>query len=82
MRWRSGNLSRCRLFENDGYLQEQINPDLWPTVDDSRLSEMEKNRYLNRREAIVMYFKRVDMKEIQRSTQISPQNLRRLVKDA
>lgn len=80
MRWRSGNLSRCRLFEKDGYLQEQVNPDLWPTVDDSRLSEIEKNRYVNRRDAIVMYFKRVDMKEIQRSTHISPQNLRRLVK--
>ncbi|RCW40582.1 hypothetical protein [Paenibacillus prosopidis] len=74
-------MSRIRLQEQDELLPEQVNPELWPTVDDDSLSEEEKLLFTNRKVAVMMYFKREGTQDqIKKATSIDKQNLRRLIK--
>lgn len=60
-------MSRIRLHEQDGLLPEQVNPELWPDVDECALSEEDRRIYNNRKKAILMYFRcegsQADIKE-------------------
>lgn len=74
-------MSRIRLHEVDGLLPEQVNPDMWPDVDESSLSEEVRIVYCRRKKAVMMYFRReATQAEIYEATAIDKQNLRRLVK--
>ncbi|MCY9589844.1 hypothetical protein PC41400_16625 [Paenibacillus chitinolyticus] len=74
-------MSRSRLNENEGLLPEQVNPDLWPTIDEASLTEHSRKIYQNRKTAVLMYFKREkSLHEIKQVTTIDQQNLRRLIK--
>lgn len=69
------------MNEQENLLPEQVNPELWPTVDEEILSDEARLEYLRRKQAVLMYFKREgDYKEIYALTGIREQNLRRLIK--
>lgn len=73
-------MSRMKIIENDELLPDQINPDLWPTVDEMTLNSNDLITYQNRRTAVMMYFKREETQEkIHKITGVSPRNLYRLV---
>ncbi|MBY0009652.1 hypothetical protein [Paenibacillus typhae] len=72
-------MSRTRIIENPHLLPEQTNPDLWPIVDELLLSKEEREIYTMRKNAVVLYFKGDELKNIQVQTGVHPKNLRRLV---
>lgn len=72
-------MSRARIYEKNGLEQEQVNPGLWPTVDESSLNEPARTKYIQRKKAVYMYFSRDSLDYIQQETGISPRNLRRLI---
>jgi putative transposase len=72
---------RVRLTELEGLFEEQKNPELWPSVDESELKELEKEIFLRRKTAVMMYFKREGTTEIiKEATLIGRQELSRLIK--
>jgi len=74
-------MSKFRVNEQDNLLPEQVNPELWPSVDEQTLNTEARVEYLKRKQAVLMYFKREgDYKEIYSLTGIRDQNLRRLIK--
>ncbi|WP_164826768.1 hypothetical protein, partial [Paenibacillus alginolyticus] len=63
-----------------GLAVTQINPELWPTVDELSLNSTDLITYLNRKTAVMLYFKREGtQREIHEITGVSPRNLYRLV---
>ncbi|WP_410768714.1 hypothetical protein [Fontibacillus sp. BL9] len=73
-------MSRIRIYEAADLLPEQINPELWPIVDELLLAEEDRNIYIARKNAVNMYFKGTKVKEIHELTGIHPKNLRRIVR--
>ncbi|KUP23754.1 hypothetical protein [Paenibacillus sp. DMB5] len=72
-------MSRTKIVENPHLLPEQMNPELWPVVDEMLLSEEERTVYVNRKNAVVLYFKGIELKRIYEQTGVHPKNLRRLI---
>ncbi|BFT72311.1 hypothetical protein [Paenibacillus sp. P36] len=73
-------MSRMKLIESEQLLPDQINPDLWPTVNEAILNNNDQAIYQNRKRAIMMYVKReATQKEIHNETGVSPRNLYRLI---
>ncbi|MFX3637404.1 MAG: hypothetical protein ACE3L7_02015 [Candidatus Pristimantibacillus sp.] len=71
---------KTRLDEQEGLFEEQRNPDLWPEVDESRLTNEDREIYLRRKSAVMMYFRREGTtNEIKILTTISRQALNRLI---
>ncbi|MDF2652312.1 MAG: hypothetical protein K0Q73_8117, partial [Paenibacillus sp.] len=74
-------MTRLRITEQEGLLPEQVNPELWPSVDEANLNEKDKEIFKRRKEAILnLYQKQMSFKEIKDATGVSEQNMRRLVK--
>ncbi|XOJ01492.1 hypothetical protein ACMX2M_07090 [Paenibacillus polymyxa] len=73
-------MSRERVYEQIGLATEQTNLELWPSVDETSLTEIERFIYNNRKKAVTMYFQRVSLEEIKQETGIVRQNVRRFVK--
>lgn len=74
-------MSRRKLIESSDYLPEQIQTDLWPTIDVLLLSDSQKSKFLMRKQAVEMYFEnKHTQKEISEITGVKPKNLRRLIK--
>ncbi|MBT2292136.1 hypothetical protein J7E73_23975 [Paenibacillus albidus] len=72
-------MSRSRIYEQDGLEPDQANPELWPSVDENVLNETAHTVYIQRKNAVLMYFRRDSLDSIQHTTGVSPRNLRRLV---
>ncbi|WP_338539536.1 hypothetical protein [Paenibacillus tundrae] len=72
-------MSRSRIYEQDGLEPDQANPELWPSVDENVLTESAHTVYVQRKNAVIMYFRRDDLNNIQHTTGVSPRNLRRLI---
>lgn len=80
-KWRCGEMSRLRVYEKEGLLTEQTNPELWPTVDELSLNEKHRLLFIKRKQAVMMYFKsKSSMAEIHQETGVDPQTLRRVIK--
>lgn len=74
-------MSRNRLHEQEGLLPEQVNPECWPTIDESSLSNVELEIYTRRKQAVLMYFRREGtLSEVKEATSVDSQTIRRLVK--
>ncbi|WP_339816309.1 hypothetical protein MKZ15_11870 [Paenibacillus sp. FSL R7-0216] len=74
-------MSRLRVYEKEGLLTEQTNPELWPTVDELSLNEKHRLLFIKRKQAVMMYFKsKSSMAEIHQETGVDPQTLRRVIK--
>lgn len=73
-------MSRSRIYEQDGLEPDQANPELWPSVDENVLNESSHTVYVQRKNAVLMYFRRDSLDNIQQTTGISPRNLRRLIR--
>ncbi|MBB6021858.1 transposase InsO family protein [Paenibacillus sp. JGP012] len=73
-------MSKERVYEQSGLALEQMNPELWPTVDESTLEHSVRLIYINRKKAVMMYFQRVSLEEIKQETGIVRQNVRRFIK--
>ncbi|WP_051289904.1 hypothetical protein [Paenibacillus massiliensis] len=71
-------MSRSRIYEQDGLEPEQANPEFWPSVDENVLNESAHAVYIQRKKAVLMYFRRESLDIIQHTTGVSPRNLRRL----
>jgi len=68
------------MIEKEGLLTDQINPEFWPTVDESSLEADDLLIYQQRKEAVMLYFKReASQMKIYEITKVSPRNLRRII---
>ncbi|WP_010503835.1 hypothetical protein [Paenibacillus elgii] len=73
-------MSRMKMIEKDGLLPEQVNPELWPIVDEKMLSNDNLALFQNRKQAVILYFNlELNQEQIHELTGVSPRNLRRLI---
>lgn len=74
-------MSRQKLTESKDLLPEQLDTELWPTVDVFKLSEVDQLIFESRKNAVELYFENMHtMAEIAEITSIQPRKLRRFVR--
>ncbi|TVY02165.1 hypothetical protein [Cohnella terricola] len=68
-------MSRLKVIANSSLLPDQVNLEIWPSVDEMSLSEAQRETYIKRKEAVLMYsLGRMTQKDIQDQTGITSRN--------
>lgn len=74
-------MSRQKLIESENFLPEQLDLELWPTVDIFQLSKEDQQTFESRKEAVELYFENIlTLDEIAGKTSIKPRKLRRFIR--